>query len=253
MAKLEREDSRVHQETVRLNRFLAIAGVGSRRKNDELILSGAVKVNGKVVQELGVKIKPRKDRVTVNGNPVEVRQKSYYILFNKPKDCITTVSDERGRTTVMDYVRVKERIYPIGRLDRNTVGVLLLTNDGDLANGLMHPKGAIERIYRARLERGILDEDVKKLKKGIRLDDGVAKPHQIAVVPGTRRTELLVSLMEGRNREVRRLFEALRYDVKSLERVAFAGLTAEGVPRGKWRFLSRPEVSYLKQQAGLQE
>lgn len=251
MANLEREDSRVHQETVRLNKYLAIAGVGSRRKNDELILSGAVKVNGKVVQELGVKIKPLKDRVTVNGSPVEVRQKSYYILFNKPKDCITTVSDERGRTTVMDYVRIKERIYPIGRLDRNTVGVLLLTNDGDLANGLLHPKGEIERIYRVRLERGILDEDLKKMKKGIRLEDGVAKPHQAAVVPGTRRTELLVSLVEGKNREVRRMFEAMRYDVKSLERIAFAGLTTEGVPRGRWRFLSRPEVTYLKEQAGL--
>ena len=248
---MEREDSRVHQEAVRLNKYLAIAGVGSRRKNDELILSGAVKVNGKVVQELGVKIRPTKDRVTVNGQLVEVRHKSYYILFNKPKDCITTVSDEKGRTTVMDYVRLKERIYPVGRLDRNTTGVLLLTNDGELANALMHPKGEIERVYRVRLERGIVAEDVKRLKKGIRLEDGIAKPDTLGILPGTRRTELVLSILEGRKREVRRMFEALEYDVKGLERLAFAGLTTRGLARGTWRFLTHVEVEHLRRQAGL--
>jgi 23S rRNA pseudouridine2605 synthase len=249
---VEREDSRVHQEAIRLNRYLSLAGVGSRRKNDELILSGVVKVNGKVVQELGVKVDPLTDRVTVQGKPVSIQQKSYYLLFNKPKDCITTLSDERGRTTVMDYVKVRERIYPIGRLDRNTTGVLLLTNDGDLAHALTHPKHEIERVYRVRLERGILDEDLKKLRRGVRLEDGLAVPDRAETIPGTKRTEIVMSLREGKNREVRRMIEALGYDVKNLERIAFAGLTTEGVPRGRWRNLTRTEVNHLRQQAGME-
>ena len=252
MDNVEREDSRVHQEAIRLNRFLSLAGVGSRRKNDELILSGVVKVNGKVVQELGVKVDPLTDRVTVQGKPVSIQQKSYYLLFNKPKDCITTLSDERGRTTVMDYVKVRERIYPIGRLDRNTTGVLLLTNDGDLAHALTHPKHEIERVYRVRLERGILDEDLKKLRRGVRLEDGLAVPDRAETIPGTKRTEIVMSLREGKNREVRRMIEALGYDVKNLERIAFAGLTTEGVPRGRWRNLTRTEVNHLRQQAGME-
>lgn len=252
MDNVEREDSRVHQEAIRLNRYLSLAGVGSRRKNDELILSGVVKVNGKVVQELGVKVDPLTDRVTVQGKPVSIQQKSYYLLFNKPKDCITTLSDERGRTTVMDYVKVRERIYPIGRLDRNTTGVLLLTNDGDLAHALTHPKHEIERVYRVRLERGILDEDLKKLRRGVRLEDGLAVPDRAETIPGTKRTEIVMSLREGKNREVRRMIEALGYDVKNLERIAFAGLTTEGVPRGRWRNLTRTEVNHLRQQAGME-
>ena len=251
MAIVEREDSGVHQEAVRLNKYLALAGVGSRRKNDELILSGVVKVNGKIVQELGTKVHPDRDRVTVNGQPVEVERKLYYILFNKPKDCITTLSDEKGRTTVLDYVKISKRIYPIGRLDRNTTGVLLLTNDGELANALMHPRGEIERVYRVRLDRAILDEHFGTLRRGVRLEDGVARPQEVALLPGTRRKELLISLAEGRNREVRRTFETLGYDVKGLERVSFAGFTTEGVARGRWRFLSHTEVHHLRQAAGL--
>lgn len=251
MANVEREDSGVHQEAVRLNRFLALAGVGSRRKNDELILSGVVKVNGKLVKELGTKIRPVKDRVTVNGHPVEIQHKLHYIVLNKPKDCITTVSDEKGRVTVLDYVRVRDRIYPIGRLDRNTTGVLLLTNDGEFANALMHPRRELERVYRVRLERAFLDEDFKKLKRGVRIEDGLARPREIVALPGTKHRELLVSLAEGRNREVRRMFETLGYDVKGLERVSFGGLTTQGLARGRWRFLTQNEVKYLKQLAGL--
>ena len=251
MEIVEREDTRVHQEAIRLNRYLALAGVGSRRKNDELILSGAVKVNGKIVRELGVKVDPYSDRVSVNGQRVEVQRKVYYILFNKPKDCITTLSDEKGRTTVMDYVKIYDRIYPIGRLDRNTTGVLLLTNDGEFANAMMHPKNKIERMYRVRLESGLPDDDLKKLKRGVRLEDGIAKPQQVGVIPGTKRSEIFISLLEGRNREVRRIFEALGHTVKGLDRISFAGLTIEGVPRGKWRHLSRPEVRYVREQAGL--
>lgn len=253
MEIVEREDTRVHQEAIRLNRFLALAGVGSRRKNDELILSGAVKVNGRIVHALGVKVNPYSDRVTVNGHTVDVQRKVYYILFNKPKDCITTLSDEKGRTTVMDYVKIYDRIYPIGRLDRNTTGVLLLTNDGEFANAMMHPKNEIERMYRVRLENGLPDEDLRKLKHGIRLADGIAKPRQVAVIPGTKRSEIFISLLEGRNREVRRMFETLGHNVKGLDRISFAGLTIEGVPRGKWRNLTRPEVRYLREQAGLDD
>lgn len=247
---MEREDTRVHQEAIRLNRYLSLAGVGSRRKNDELILSGAVKVNGRIVRELGVKVDPLSDRVTVRGLPVSIQQKSYYLLFNKPKDCITTTSDERGRTTVMDYVKVRERIYPVGRLDRNTTGVLLLTNDGDLAQALTHPKHGIERVYRVRLERGILDEDLKRLSRGIKLSDGVAKPYQVGIIPGTKRIEIFITLREGKNREVRRMMEELGYEVKSLERVMFAGLTTQGVPRGRWRNLTHTEINHLREQAG---
>lgn len=252
MEIVEREDTRVHQEAIRLNRFLALAGVGSRRKNDGLILSGVVKVNGRIVRELGVKVNPYSDRVTVDGQSVDVQRKVYYILFNKPKDCITTLSDEKGRTTVMDYVKIFDRIYPIGRLDRNTTGVLLLTNDGEFANAMMHPKNEIERVYHVRLESGLPDEDLKKLKRGIRLEEGIAKPKQVAVIPGTKRAEIFVSLLEGHNREVRRMFETLGHNVKGLDRISFGGLTIEGVPRGKWRHLTRPEIKYLREQAGLE-
>lgn len=251
METVQREDSRLPQKGIRLNKFLALAGIGSRRSNDELILSGVVKVNGRVVQELGVRIDPRRDRVTVRGNPVYLTEKQVYLVLNKPKDTITTVSDERGRPTVMDYVHVKERVYPVGRLDRNSTGVLLLTNDGELANALMHPKHGIERIYHVRLDRGISDEDFRKLRQGVRLEDGLAKPKAVEVVPKTKRTELWIALQEGRNREVRRIVEALGYDVKRLDRVSFGGITTAGLPRGKWRKLTANEVEHLKSIAGI--
>jgi 16S rRNA U516 pseudouridylate synthase RsuA-like enzyme len=158
---VERKDSGIYQETVRLNRYLAMAGIGSRRKNDELILSGAVKVNGKLVKELGVQVQVGKDKISVHGELVNLEEKLVYIIFNKPKDTITTMSDEKGRTTVMRYVHVKQRIYPVGRLDRNTTGVLLFTNDGDLANALIHPKFEIEKLYRVTVDRQVSDEDLK--------------------------------------------------------------------------------------------
>lgn len=250
MADVEREDTGFPQEAIRLNRFLAMAGIGSRRRNDELILSGAVKVNGKVVRELGMRVHPSKDRVVVNGQTVYAEPKQVYILFNKPKDCITTLSDERGRTTVMDYVHVRERVFPVGRLDRNTTGVLLLTNDGNLANALMHPSGEVERVYRVRLDRSINEEHVSLLKKGIRLEDGWARAKDLVSIPGSRKREMFLTLHEGRNREVRRIFEALRYEVKQLERISYAGLTGVGLARGKWRRLSHQEVERLKSLSG---
>lgn len=251
MANVEREDTGIYQEAIRLNKFLALAGIGSRRKNNELILTGAVKVNGKIVHELGVRVNPSKDRVAVNGQTVHIEPKQLYILFNKPKDCITTLDDERGRTTIMDYVHVRERVFPVGRLDRNTTGVLLLTNDGGLANALMHPSREVEKIYRVRLDRGINDEHLTSLRTGIRLHDGLARVRDVRVIPGSRRKEILLSLHEGRNKEVRRMFEALRYDVKQLERVSYAGLTIAGLARGKWRHLTYNEIELLRLLSGL--
>jgi len=226
-----------------------MAGVGSRRKNDELILSGAVKVNGRSVHELGVRVDPLKDHVSVNGKLVALTQKNVYILLNKPKDCITTLSDEKGRRTVMDYVKVKERVYPVGRLDRNTTGVLILTNDGDFANSLMHPRGGIERVYRVTLNSPVKDVHVGALRKGVRLEDGPAKALAIEVIKGSDRKKVTMAILEGRNREVKRMFEVLGYDVKQLDRVSFGGLTAQGLQRGKWRYLNNDEVRFLKQLA----
>ncbi|MEX2116363.1 MAG: pseudouridine synthase [Bacteroidota bacterium] len=246
MDQLESKDTDVYQETLRLNRYLALAGVGSRRKNDELILSGVVKINNRVVTKLGTIVNVARDRVSVNGNPVEIVHKYLYILFNKPKDCITTLSDEKGRTTILSYVRIRQRVFPVGRLDRDTVGVLLLTNDGDLAHRLTHPSSEIEKVYRAGIDKGFPEDHLRKILKGVRLEDGPARAGRAAIVPGSRRKEVLVSVVEGRNHLVKRMFESLGYDVKKLERVSFAGLTAEGVARGQWRFLHRNEVQYLK-------
>jgi 23S rRNA pseudouridine2605 synthase len=247
---VERKDSGIHQETVRLNRYLAMAGIGSRRKNDELILSGVVKVNGKLVKELGVQVRVGKDKVAIQDELVNLEEKLVYIIFNKPKDTITTMSDEKGRTTVMNFIHVKQRIYPIGRLDRNTTGVLLFTNDGDLANALIHPKFEIEKLYRVTLDRQVSDEDLKKLRKGVILDDGLAKVKSAVIIDGSKRRKVLLALHEGRNREIRRIFEVIGYDVRQLDRVSFAGLTPFGLPRGHWRFLNRTEIDYLKKLTG---
>jgi 23S rRNA pseudouridine2605 synthase len=247
---MERKDSESHQETVRLNRYLAMAGIGSRRKNDELILSGAVKVNGRVSQKLGVQVRVGRDKITINGELINLEEKLVYILLNKPKDTITTTSDEKGRTTVMKYVRVKERIFPIGRLDRNTTGVLLFTNDGDLANALIHPKFEIEKMYRVTLDRQINNDDLAKLRKGVHLEDGQAKAITAEMIAGSKRKKVLLTIHEGRNREVRRMFEAIGHDVKQLDRVSFAGLTPLGLPRGASRYLTQNEVNYLKKLTG---
>jgi 23S rRNA pseudouridine2605 synthase len=253
MEIMERKDSRLHPKTVRLNRFLAMAGVGSRRKNDELIRSGVVRINGKPVAELGVQVNLHKDQVTVSGKTVSPEQRLLYVILNKPKDAITTLSDEKGRTTVMKYVNIHQRVYPIGRLDRNTTGVLLFTNDGDLAQALMHPKGEIERMYRVTLDKQIEDKDLKKLRKGVKLEDGPAIPKEVEIIQGSKRTKVLITMMEGRNREVRRMFEVLGCEVKGLDRVSFAGLTPLGLPRGAWRFMTREEIRRLKRLTNLDE
>jgi 23S rRNA pseudouridine2605 synthase len=236
---------------IRLNKFLSIAGVSSRRKADQLLLDGSITVNGVVVTDLGHKIDPEQDVVFVNGKQAAVVRGHVYILFNKPKDAITTTSDERGRTTVMQYLQVRERVFPIGRLDRNTTGVLLFTNDGDLANRLMHPKHEIEKAYKATLDKPLEREHAAKLKEGIRLSEGKTGPAEIHYIPTGKKKVIGIVIREGKNRQVHRMFEALGYTVNQLDRVAYAGLTYEGVPRGRWRYLSKTELRGIKSQAGL--
>lgn len=242
---MERQDPRIHPKTLRLNRFLAMAGLGSRRSMDSLISSGSVTVNGSPVASLGLQVRPGKDRVAVDGREIELAERQVYILLNKPKDAITTLKDERGRTTVLDYVKVKQRVFPVGRLDRNTTGVLILTNDGMLAQSLLHPKHAVERVYKVTIDEPLSDAHVRTLRKGVRLDDGLAHATDVGFAEKGKK-KVFISLTEGRNREVRRMFEALGYDVRQLDRISYAGLTARGLPRGRWRFLSKEEVLYLR-------
>ena len=236
---------------IRLNKFIAEAGVCSRRQADEFILEGKVNVNGKLVTELGVKINPIRDKVFVNGRQAVNLDRHVYIVFNKPKDCITTASDERNRTTIMDYVKVRERIFPIGRLDRNTTGVLLLTNDGELANKLMHPSHEIKKAYKATLDKAFSVEDAKKLEQGIRLYDGKTAPAEVYNVPGGKNKVIGIIIHEGKNRQVHRMFEALHYEVDRLDRVAYADISYEGLPRGAWRHLTKSEVRKIKEMAGI--
>ncbi|MCM1451391.1 MAG: RNA-binding S4 domain-containing protein [Clostridium sp.] len=233
-------------ETVRLNKFMANAGICSRREADEYIQQGLVKVNGQVVTELGTKIK-HSDVVEYDEKVVALERKCY-ILLNKPKDCVTTSDDPNGRTTVMDLVKgaCSERIYPVGRLDRNTTGVLLLTNDGDLASKLTHPKYTKKKIYHVWTDHDIAEEDMQRIADGIELEDGEIHADAISYATETDRNQAGIEIHSGRNRIVRRIFEALGYHVTKLDRVYFAGLTKKNLPRGRWRYLTQEEVNYLK-------
>ncbi len=233
-------------EPIRLNKYLANAGVCSRREADEFILNGAIKVNGEIITELGTKIH-RNDKVTFNDEDVSL-EKKVYVLLNKPKDCVTTSDDPQGRLTVMDIVRsaAKERIYPVGRLDRNTTGVLLLTNDGDLASKLTHPKFVKKKIYHVWLDKDITEEDLQKIADGVQLEDGEIHADAISYANDEDRNQVGIEIHSGRNRIVRRIFEHLGYRVTKLDRVYFAGLTKKKVPRGRWRYLSQQEVNMLR-------
>lgn len=230
---------------VRLNKFIADSGLASRRKADEMIAAGEVRVNGKIVTELGTKVTPT-DNVSVGGDMIKsVSKRDIYILLNKPKDCITTTSDELNRRTVMDIVKSRHRIYPVGRLDRNTTGVLLLTNDGELANRLTHPRYGIQRTYNVTLNKEILLDHAKAISHGIELEDGKTSPCEVSVNPKDY-TRIIITITEGKNREVRRIFEALGYDVKRLDRKFYAGLSNNGMKRGEYRHLTRNELLDLK-------
>lgn len=231
---------------IRLNRFIANSGICSRREADEYILAGVVSVNGEVVTELGTKVCPSKDRVLFHDQLLR-SEKKVYVLLNKPKNCVTTTDDPHARITVMDIVKnaCVERIYPVGRLDRNTTGVLLLTNDGDLATTLTHPKFNKKKVYQVTLDKPIAENDMQKLRNGIVLDDGAIHVDDISYIDNDKR-QVGVEIHSGKNRIVRRMFEHIGYTVKQLDRSVFAGLTKKNLPRGKWRFLSEKEIQMLK-------
>ena len=233
-------------EPMRLNKFLANAGICSRREADEFITAGVVSVNGVVVTELGTKIK-RTDEVKFHDETVSVERK-VYVLLNKPKDCVTTSDDPQERKTVMHCVKdaCKERIYPVGRLDRNTTGVLLLTNDGDMASKLTHPKYLKKKIYHVYCDKNVTKADLEQIAAGVTLDDGVIQADAISYVSETDKKQVGIEIHSGKNRIVRRIFESLGYKVTKLDRVYFAGLTKKGLKRGDWRYLTEMEVNMLR-------
>jgi len=236
---------RTESETIRLNKFIANAGICSRREADELIRAGVIKVNGITVTEMGLRVGPR-DKVQY-GDQTLAGEKMVYVLLNKPKGYLTTSEDPFDRKTVMELVSdaCRERIYPVGRLDRNTTGLLLLTNDGDIAKKLTHPRHKVKKIYHVELDKALTKSDMIRISDGVELDDGVIKADEIAYT-GEGKKEIGIELHSGKNRVVRRIFELLEYDVVKLDRVSFAGLTKKDLPRGRWRYLTESEVNYLK-------
>ena len=234
------------KEKIRLNKYIAHAGICSRRQADIYISSGSIKVNNKIITELGFKVSSS-DAVHFDGVLIK-SEKPTYILLNKPKGFITTTKDERGRKTVMDLISKasKNRLYPVGRLDRKTTGLLLLTNDGDLSKKLTHPSSEIKKLYHVVLDKAINKNDFLKIKEGINLKDGFIKPDELNYVNGKFKNEIGISLHSGKNRIVRRIFEFLNYNVVKLDRVIFAGLSKKNLPRGNWRALEKNEINFLK-------
>ena len=232
---------------MRLNKFLAHCGIASRRAADEFILQGQVQVNGKVVQEMGHKVGPD-DEVRFKGKVIKPVDKLVYYLMNKPKNVMCTSSDEKGRRTVIDLLKadVKERVYPVGRLDRNTTGLLLLTNDGELTKKLTHPSHKVPKVYHVTLDKPFSPKDLETLREGISLEDGEIKPDSLHYVEELGKKDLYIELHSGKNRIVRRIFEHMGYEVVKLDRVYYAGLTKKNISRGRYRPLTREEVRMLK-------
>ncbi len=230
-----------------LNKFIAHAGICSRREAAELVKTGRIKVNGDFVYEPGYKVLAT-DKIVFNGKQLFQQKNLVYILLNKPKDYITTVKDTHGRKTIFELIQqaTTERVYPVGRLDRNTTGVLLLTNDGDLTQKLTHPSFEIKKIYEVKLDKPLQKKDFENLLSGISLEDGVTKVDVVGFPEGKDKSVIGVEIHSGKNRIVRRMFEHLGYTVKNLDRVLFANLTKKNVDRGKWRFLNEKEVRLLK-------
>lgn len=242
----EREDDFMeHDGKIRLNKYLANSGMCSRREADRLIKAGQVEVNGETVTEMGVKVS-MSDEVKFNGMVIKPEHKRY-ILLNKPKDYITTLKDPNARHTVMDLIEgaCKERVYPVGRLDRNTTGVLLFTNDGDLAKKLTHPSNEIQKIYHVTTDKAVTVADIEKISEGFELEDGFIKADEVGYLEQHNKCEVGIRIHSGRNRIVRRIFEYLGYEVEKLDRLSFAGLDKKGLGRGRWRFLSEKEVGFL--------
>ncbi len=237
----------INEQSMPLNKFIAHSGVTARREAAEMVKKGLVKVNGELVTEPGHKVSS-KDEVRVNGKKIFLAKNLVYILLNKPKDYITTTDDPQKRKTVLDLIAraTPERIYPVGRLDRNTSGVLLLTNDGELAQKLTHPSHEIKKVYHVTLDKALEKKHFDQILSGLVLEDGPASVDVLAYADVKDKTQIGVEIHSGRNRIVRRIFEHLGYDVKNLDRVVFAGLTKKNVDRGKWRFLSEKEIRDLK-------
>ena len=239
----------------RLQKIISQAGIASRRAAENIILDGRVEVNGQVIRELGGKYDPELVEIRVDGKIISAPEAHVYYLLNKPKGYVSTASDERGRRTVLDLLpEIKERIYPIGRLDMNTEGLLLLTNDGELMNGLLHPRYEVQKTYVARIATGLSEAALRALREGVKLEDGLTAPARVRVLetaPGRTRVE--ITIHEGRNRQVRRMFKAVGHEVLALKRTAFAGLSLEGVRRGEHRALTEEEIRSLYEKAGRQQ
>jgi 23S rRNA pseudouridine2605 synthase len=231
-------------EPVRLNKVIADAGVASRRTADEYIAAGRVRVNGEIQTQHGIKVSIN-DEVAVDGEVVSRKKHLTYVLLNKPKNYITTSNDELGRATVFDLVKIHLRLFTVGRLDRNTTGVLLLTNDGELANRMMHPRYGIARAYKAVLDKPLISEHARAISHGVELEDGKTQPAVVVINP-TNKREVVLEIREGKNREVRRIFENFGYEVTRLDRKQYATLTCRGLKRGEYRHLTREEVSFLR-------
>lgn len=235
----------------RLQKYIAQCGIASRRKAEVLITEGKVQVNGRTVRELGVKINPTKDKVKVEGKLLKQEPLRYFLL-NKPKGVITSLTDPQGRKTVMDYMKdTAQRIYPVGRLDQYTEGLLLLTNDGALAQQLMHPSHGVEKTYEVRIKGRVVDEHLEHIAQGVELEDGMTSPATIVDMGfdgTTGLTTVEITIHEGRNRQVRRMFEYFHYKVHNLKRIAYGGLTLSGVKRGAYRELTKGEVKRLQEQ-----
>jgi 23S rRNA pseudouridine2605 synthase len=245
-----RETSRqqkLDDKPMRLNRFIARAGVCSRRNADDLISAGKIKVNGEVVTEMGVKVVPVNDVVEYDGKKL-IPQNYVYILLNKPKNMLTTMSDPMGRKIVLDaiYQATQERVFPVGRLDRNTTGLLLLTNDGEMTSKMTHPSHKVRKIYNVRLDKPMQQEDMDRLLEGVELEDGLAKVDKIDYVYGREPNNVGVEIHMGKNRIVRRMFDHLGYYVVALDRVVIGPLNKKNLPRGKWRELTEQEIGWLK-------
>ncbi len=233
-----------------MNRYIALSGVCSRREADKLIQNGVVTVNNKVIKEMGFQVNKQKDIVKIRGRKI-LPQPFVYILLNKPKNTITTTKDEKGRQTVMDLIRdaTNLRVYPVGRLDRNTTGILLLTNDGELAKKLTHPSYNISKVYEVTLKEPVTKLDLENLAKGKKLEDGFFKPDLVYKIPDEK-NKVIVEIHSGKNRIIRRYFAALGLEIKNLDRISFAGLTKKGIKRGRWRKLEPQEIGFLKMMTG---
>lgn len=229
----------------RLQKLIARAGICSRREAEKIISAGRVTVDGKVITKLGAKADPSKNKIRVDGKPLKICAEKIYLLLNKPRGYVSTVKDERGRKTVLELLgeNFSERVYPVGRLDLNSEGLLILTNDGDLTNALIHPRFEVAKTYRAKISGDVTEEKLDKLRAGIELDDGLTAPAEVYLL---EKNLVEITIHEGRNRQVRRMFAAIGCDVKRLKRVKFAGLTIDGLKVGQYRELTAEEVAKLK-------